>query len=239
VVCACIVLLTSCASGAATPVSTRAVGAHVDDLAGGRLDALPSGTLFVRVIRFVQPPRSRFASKKHQPGFVYQVSGDQVLALAGGPTVRLAPGQAYYHLSVAHTHINPGAGASFWLFLALWPSAARAQPNVNPLAQISYDTRDLTPRPATGPYSESLQLVSIDTAGHTASTERTGMQVLYGLSGRLRLRVGHRTRTLGPGSGTYVAPRTALQVFATGGPAELLDFTVTPVGQPFEVQHAG
>lgn len=233
-----VLLVSGCGAGGASGSgrTSTALGTHVEDLAGGRLAALPSGTLFMRVIRFVQPPHSSFRSKKHQPGFVFQDQGRQVLALAGGPTVTIRAGEAYFHQSVPHTHTNPTPGTSSWLFVAMWPSAARAQPNVNPLADVVYDSPDLTPVPATGAYSESLQLVSVDRGGHTATTQRSGMQLLYVLSGRLTVSVAGQTRVLEPGSGTYVAPRGKVQLRAAGGPVRCLDFTVTPVGQPFEVR---
>ena len=159
-----VLLLCGCAasgtngSGTASGASASARRTYI----AGRLDALTSGRLFLRVIRFGQPPQSTFGSKKHQPGFIYQVSGHQVLALTGGPQVTLTSGEAYFHLSVPHTHLNPGPDPNSWLFLALWPSAARGQPNVNPLAYNSYDGPDFTPAPAAGPFSESLQLVSME-----------------------------------------------------------------------------
>ena len=233
-----VLLLCGCAASGTNGagVSSRASGVSTEDLSGGRLDALTSGRLFLRVIRFGQPPHSKFGSKKHQPGFIYQVSGQQVLALTGGPQVTLTSGEAYFHLSVPHTHLNPGPDPNSWLFLALWPSAARGQPNVNPLAYISYDSPDFTPASAAGPFSESLQLVSMEARGHTATTERSGVQLLYVLSGAATVHAGTRTTTLGPEAGIYLRPHVKAQVIAYGAATSYLDLTVTPVGEPFEVR---
>ena len=74
------VVLTSCGSpGTSTQGSTsqQAQGYSYEELAAGRVDALPSGPQFVRINLFIQAPGSSFPSKTHQPGMVYMVDGVQ------------------------------------------------------------------------------------------------------------------------------------------------------------------
>jgi hypothetical protein len=226
-----------CSSAGRSTLPVAASGARTEDLAGGRLDALPSGALYIRVQHFAQPPETEFGSRSHQPGFEYQVDGTQLYEIQGGPTIPIGPGQAYFQASIPHTHRNPGPGTNSWYFIALWPSAARSLPPVTPSAKVAFETEDL---PAvglpSGPYVESLQLVTLGTGGHTTAHERSGMQVLFVLAGSVRLRTADGSSVLVAGDGAYLplASREE-EVNAGAGEARYLDFTATPTGRPFEV----
>lgn len=232
-----VLLLAACGSSEArTNGASGSAGISSEDVAGGRLDALPSGPLFMRVNSFNQPADSEIGSKKHQPGFVYQIAGEQELGFANG-SVKIVPGEGYFVQSIEHTHRNAGTSPNDWVFVALWPSEVRTQPNVS-TAQVVYESEDISPTGLqTGPYAETLQVVTLQPNGHTGFRERSGLQTLFVLSGSLRVRTGATSMLLGPNSGTYLAPHTRYQELAVGNtPVKLLDFTVTPVGQPFEEQ---
>jgi quercetin dioxygenase-like cupin family protein len=235
-----VLVVAGCSSG--RPVQpVAAVGVRTDDLAGGRLDSLPTGPLFMRVQSFAQPAGSDFGSRTHQPGFEYQIGGSQLLEINGGPTITIQAGQSYFQPSVAHTHRNPGPDANSWLFCALWPSSVRTAPQVTPSAKVAYESEDISPAGLpSGPYAENLQLVHLDTGGHTAPHRRSGLQTLFVLSGQLRVETRSGSSVLRPFDGTYLAPGTTLEVVSAGqGPSEALVFTVTPVGEPFEVSLPG
>jgi quercetin dioxygenase-like cupin family protein len=226
-----------CSPAGRTTAPIAATGARTEDLSGGRLDALPSGPLFIRVQHFAQAPETEFGSRSHQPGFEYQVDGTQLLEIQGGPTISIRPGESYFQPSIGHTHRNPGPGTNSWYFLALWPSSARQAPQVTPSAKVVYETEDLSPAglPA-GPYVETLQLVTVAPGGHTTVHERSGMQILFIFSGSIRLQTAHGSSVLGAGDGAYMPlDSREEEVNAGGGEARYLDFTATPTGRPFEV----
>src|SRR5215470_18083051 len=59
----------------ATDVQALAYGAAVKELDGGKLEALPTGAVFFRVIHFPQPGGYAITSRQHNPGFVFVESG--------------------------------------------------------------------------------------------------------------------------------------------------------------------
>jgi hypothetical protein len=79
-------LIAACDRGdqGAANTTARAWQAQTIDLAGGRLSALPSGSLFVRVVEFAQEANSAFTSHQHVPGFVYVDQGIHQLVITDG-----------------------------------------------------------------------------------------------------------------------------------------------------------
>ena len=73
-----------CGGGSLSPKAS-AHSEQVKGLAGGQVDALPSGNLFLRVIGFSQRPMAAFPSHKHTAGFVYVAAGVQRLHSEGAP----------------------------------------------------------------------------------------------------------------------------------------------------------
>jgi hypothetical protein len=225
-------------SGVAKAAAFGALHAWVDDLGAGRLDALPSGPLFIRVVDFVQGPDSEFGSQKHQAGFEFQLDGVQQLSLQGGPTVVIHPGYCYFQPSVTHVHANPGPGPNHWLFIALWPSSARTTPLVVPTARSIYETEDVASDGFTnGPSVETLQRVTLLRAGHTAAVSRPGPSALLVLSGSVRVVLsGHGPSLLSAQQGAYLPAGAGSQAFDAGaGDAQFLLFSTTPTSKPFEV----
>ncbi|HEY4915139.1 MAG TPA: hypothetical protein VIJ91_14630, partial [Candidatus Dormibacteraeota bacterium] len=128
----------SACGGSATVASNSdalARGATVKTLDAAELGSLPTGPVYIRIIRFASPPGKVINSKQHVPSVVYVETGVHRLTLAGQPPIDLATGQAAFHQSVAHTHLNPGPDPSVWYSIAIWPSSARGQPLVDPIAQ--------------------------------------------------------------------------------------------------------
>ena len=228
----------SAAATIATNPDALARGAAVKTLDAGKLDALPTGSVYIRFIRFVQPAGSSFASKQHVASVVFVETGVHRLTLDGQPPIDLAAGQAKFHQSVAHTHLNPGTSTSTWYSIALWPSSARGQPNVNSMADPAFESDDIAgdvlPRVA---YSIVLRQVTLENPGTTGSHRFGGLAALYVLQGSVSIRSAHRpTATVAAGHGQAFLPDVALQVTNAGtAPAVFLEFILTPVGKEFEV----
>src|SRR5947209_11372521 len=120
--------LTGACGGGATPVSAPspttnataiATQAPPTLLASGRLDSIPTGTLFVN---YMDLPQVAGGVVKHQhiAGFVYSVQGTHEMDLDGTAPLLIQPGSAaFVAAGVMHSHVNPGATANDWWFIGL------------------------------------------------------------------------------------------------------------------------
>jgi quercetin dioxygenase-like cupin family protein len=160
------------------------------------------------------------------------------LTLNGQSPIDLAAGQATFHQSVAHTHLNPGPGPSVWYSIALWPSSAHGQPLVDPIARAAFESddivRDALPQVA---YSQVLRQITLAKDGTSGAHRFGGLSAFYVLSGSVTIKSEHRTPvTLSAGQGAAVLPGVALQEMSAGsGQAVYLEFLTTAVGKDFEV----
>lgn len=234
------VLLTSCGSPTASSQSSappQARGYSYEELAAGRVDALPSGPEFVRINLFAQAPGSSFPSKTHQPGIVYMVDGVQRYQPATGAAVDIQAGEAYFSRTEAHMHINIGTTANRWYNIALWQSVARSQPLSVPTTVV-YETEDIAFDQLGAPDIETLRLVTIQANGHTAQYSHGGLEAIFVLHGTLRVAVaGQAPVTVGALQGAYEPKATTVQETNVGANAvTYLAFFVTPVGAPFETE---
>jgi quercetin dioxygenase-like cupin family protein len=235
--------LTIAACSAAATVGANpdalASGASVTTLDAGELNSLPTGPVYIRVIRFEQQPGYVIHSKSHVASVVYVETGVHRLILDGQAPIDLMGGQAKFHQSVAHTHLNPGPGPSVWYSIALWPSSARGQAPVDKIARAAFESddiaRDALPQVA---YSQVLRQVTLANLGTTGAHRFGGLAAFYVLKGTVTIRSAHRpTVTLGVGQGTAFVPGVALQEANAGpGQALFLEFLTTAVGQDFEVR---
>src|SRR5204862_6246603 len=125
--------LAGACGGAATPVSTApsptpnatATQAPPKVLASGRLDSIPTGTLFVN---YMDLPQVAGGVVKHQhiAGIVYSVQGTHEMDLDGAAPLLIQPGSAaFVAAGVMHSHVNPGATANDWWFIGLRQAASR------------------------------------------------------------------------------------------------------------------
>ena len=214
-------------------------GQQVKGLAGGEVAALPSGSLFVRVIGFSQGPMTVFPSHKHTPGFVYVAAGVQRLHSPPAPPRIIRPGQAVFQPSVFHTHANPSTTRpNRWYFIALWPTAERRAPLVSSAASVIYESPDLDPSTMPpGPRIETLRLVTLQHNGRSSAHYFSGLELLFVLEGTIRLDVaGQPSIQLPAGQGQYLPPGTDEQELNAGaGVASYLSFIVTPAQAPFEI----
>jgi hypothetical protein len=241
VVAACLLALTAgsaCLGRASAAVDPAALaqGVSVETVCVGKLDALPSGTVFVRIQAFVQPANSSFHSRSHVAACHYIASGVEEVIYQDGSAINLVAGQGFFQVSQAHTHANPGTVANHWYVLAVWPSSARGLPPVNSLAQLLYDSEDLSARSLPpGAYVETLQLVRLAGHGHTAAERHTGVAAIIVLSGRAEVHeAGGSIVTIGSDNGTRILPGAAGQVYDAGvEPVTYLVLFVTQVGRPF------
>src|SRR5581483_6745989 len=126
-------------------VAPRVDPEAISTLDAGRVESLPTGAVYVRFIGFAQPPGYAINSKQHVPSIIYVETGVQRLILNGQPPIDLAAGQARFHKSVTHVHLNPGPGASSWYSIAVWPSSARGQPLVDSIARAAFESQDIDP----------------------------------------------------------------------------------------------
>jgi uncharacterized RmlC-like cupin family protein/uncharacterized cupin superfamily protein len=232
------VLLTSCGSPSASAPGTssqQARGYSYEELAAGRVDALPSGPEFVRISLFVQAPGSSFPSKTHQPGIVYMVDGIQRYKPAAGTAVDIQAGDGYFSRTEAHMHINIGPTENRWYNLALWQSAARSQPLSVPTTVV-YETEDIASNQLGAPVIETLRLVTIQAKGHAALHSHGGLEAIFVLQGTLRVAVaGQAPVTVGALQGAYEPKATTVEeTNASPNAVTYLAFFVTPVGEPFE-----
>jgi quercetin dioxygenase-like cupin family protein len=237
---AIVLALSACGSAATVASSAEALarGATVKTLAAGKLDSLPTGPVFIRMIRFDQPAGYVIHSKQHVPSVVYVETGVHQLILDGQPPLDLMAGQATFHQSVTHTHLNPGPDPSVWYSIALWSSSARGQAPVDKIAQAAFESDDIArealPQVA---YSQVLRQVTLAKLGTTGAHRFGGLSAFYVLTGSLTIKSEHRSPvTLGVGQGAAFLPDVALQEMNPGpGQAVFLEFLTTAVGKDFEV----
>ncbi len=230
------------ACGAAAPAASNtealARGAAVKTLDAGKLDSLPTGPVYIRMIRFAQPAGKVIQSKQHVASVVYVETGVHRLILNGQPPIDLKAGQAVFHQSVAHTHLNPGPDPSVWYSIALWPSSARGQPLVDPIARAAFESddivRDALPQVA---YSQVLRQVTLAKDGTSGAHRFGGLSAFYVLSGSVTIKSAHHALVaLGVGQGAAFMPDLALQEINAGpGEAVYLEFITTAVGNEFDV----
>ena len=232
--------LSACSSAPATAPSADALarGAAIKTLAAGRLDSLPTGPVYIRIIRFAQPVGYVIHSKQHVPSIVLVETGVHRLTLHGQPPLVRTAGQATFHLSVTHTHFNPGPDPSVWYSIALWPSSARGQPLVDPIAQAVFESADIArealPQVA---YSQVLRQITLANQGTTGAHRFGGLSAFYVLAGSVTIRSAHQSPvTLGVGKGVAFLPGVALQELNAGpSQAVFIEFLTTAVGQAFDV----
>ena len=199
---------------------------------------MPTGPVYIRFVRFAQPPGYVINSKQHVPSVVYVETGVQRLVLAGGPPVDLVAGQAKFHQSVTHQHLNPGSVQSVWYSIAVWPSSARGTPLVDPIAHPAFESQDFNraslPQVA---YSEALRQVTLAAKGTSGAHRFGGLLACYVLSGSISIKSAHHDALLlQTGQGAAFVPGTDLQETNAGSSeAVYLAYVVTPVGAEFEV----
>jgi hypothetical protein len=232
--------VSACSATTSTASNPDAVtrGAAVKTLDAGMLSSLPTGPVYIRMIRFEQPVGYVINSKQHVASVVYVETGVHRLVLESRPPIDLQAGQAKFHQSVAHTHLNPGPGTSVWYSIAIWPSSARATALVDKVAQRAFESddiaRDKLPQVA---YSQVLRQVTLSKLGTSGAHKFGGLSAFYVLAGSVTIRSDHRQPlTLGVGQGAAFLPDVALQETNTGtDPAIYLEFITTAVGKDFEV----
>jgi quercetin dioxygenase-like cupin family protein len=236
------VFMVACtASSTAAPTAkpaTLARGAEVKKLDAGRVESLPTGTVYVRFVRFAQAPGYVINSKQHVPSVVFVETGMQRLILAGQAPIDLSAGEAKFHQSVTHQHLNHGSEASVWYSIAVWPSSARGQPLVDPIARAAFESDDIDRAVLPQvPYSQVLREVTLARLGTTGAHRFGGLSAFYVLRGALTIRSAHRPpATLTSGQGAAFLPDIDLQE-TNGGQDEavFLEFLTTPLGKDFEV----
>ena len=209
---------------------------HQLAIAGGKLDALPSGSTFLRVVSFAQPGGTTVRSATHQAGVIYQLAGRQRLRFEDGSQTDIQAGDGYFLPSLAHSHHNPDPTTNHWYFISVWPTSARAEPLPAPGLQL-YATDDLAPatQPAAGVF-ETLRLVSLEAGGHSPAHQFGGLELLIVLAGTITIRSrGRPDVQLAADAGAYVPRMTPTEETNTAPTeARYLVFLVTPVGQEIE-----
>jgi quercetin dioxygenase-like cupin family protein len=186
----------------------------------------------------VQPPGYVINSRQHVPSMVYVESGVHRLILAGETPIDLSAGQAKFHQSVTHQHLNPGSEQSVWFSIAVWPSSARGQPLVDPIARATFESDDIDraalPQVA---YSQVLRQVTLERKGTAGAHRFGGLAAFYVLSGSLTIKSSHRrAATLDADQGAAFLPGVDLQETNAGpDPVVYLEFLTTAVDKEFEI----
>lgn len=234
------VALAACATSSASATVNPAALAHgavVKKLDAGQVDSLPTGPVYIRFVRFVQPPGYVINSKQHVPSVVYVETGVQRLVLAGQEPLDLQAGEAKFHQSITHQHLNPGSVESVWYSIAAWPSSARGTPLVDKIATAAFESPDfdrtLLPQVA---YSEVLRQVTLAGGGTSGAHSFGGLVAFYVLSGAISIKTAHRSPVVvGSGQGAAFPPSTYLQeTNKASGQAVYLEYMVTAAGAEFE-----
>src|SRR5437879_2607127 len=181
------IALAFAACSSANPVASNdasaealARGVAVKTLDAAKLDSLPTGPVYIRMIRFEQKADKVINSKQHVASVVFVEAGVHRLILNGQPPIDLTAGQAKFHQSVAHTHLNPGPDPSMWYSIAIWPSSARGQPLVDPIASAAFESDDISRAPLSQvAYSEALRQVSLARGGTSGAHRFGGLVDFY------------------------------------------------------------
>src|SRR2546430_11343259 len=71
---------------------------------------LPPGNDFVSVIELGQAAGATLGPHAGHTGFAYGLRGQEIVTLAGAPTLRIEPGQAGFIGGVVHSHENRQGG---------------------------------------------------------------------------------------------------------------------------------
>lgn len=234
-----LLLLGACSATNTVDSSAAALphGAVIKKLGAGTVASLPTGTVYIRFIRFVQPPGYVINSKQHVPSIVFVEAGTHRLALAGETPIDLAAGEATFHQSITHQHLNPGSVSSTWFSIAVWPSTARGTPLVDPIANAAFESGDIDPaRLGQGPYSEALRSVSLTASGTSGAHRFGGLSAFYVLSGSVTIRSPHQSKVLTVDQGAAFLPNTDLQESSSGAASAVyLEFVVTTAGAQFDM----
>lgn len=233
--------LVACGSSAASVTANPAALPHgqvVKKLDAGEVDSLPTGPVYIRFIRFVQPPGYVINSKSHVPSIVFVEAGTQRLALTGQSPIDIQAGEAKFHQSLTHQHLNPGSVQSIWYSIGVWPTSAHGQKAVDPIAQATFESDDFDrsslPQVA---YAEVLRQVTLAGGGTSGAHSFGGLSSFYVLSGSISIKAAHRTPViLAADHGAAFAPGTDIQETNAGSDqAVYIEFMATPVGKDFEV----
>jgi hypothetical protein len=214
--------------GSASPAAVKPPpGVTANILASGRLDSIPTGTLFVNYLRLPQAAAGSI-NHKHLAGFVYAIGGAVEVDVVGASPLMIPPGQAaFIGANVMHNHLNPGAAGNDWWFVALRPTASRPLAIIVPGQKELYTTADLTQISA-GQYTETLTDNRLPANGVDRQAG-SSLRVLYVLDGNVTVSGdAGMAGTVAAGQGAYSLPGANLVVTAgpTGG--HYLIFTLAP-----------
>ncbi|TMF50542.1 MAG: cupin domain-containing protein [Chloroflexi bacterium] len=214
--------------GSASPAAVKPpAGVTTNVLASGRLEAIPAGTLFVNYLKLPQASAGSI-KHKHLAGFVYAVAGTVEIDVDGASPLIVQPGQAaFIGANVMHNHLNSGAVANDWWFVALRPAASRPLATIVSGQKELYTTGDLTQINA-GPYTETLSDNVLPANGVDRQSGQS-LRVLYVLDGDVTVSGdAAMVGTVSTGQGAYSLPGANLVITAGSKGGHYLIFTLTP-----------
>jgi hypothetical protein len=214
--------------GSATPAAVKGPpGVTTNILASGRLESIPPGTLFVNYLKLPQAAAGSI-KHKHLAGFVYAVGGTVEMDVEGAAPLIIPPGQAaFIGANIMHNHLNSGAVANDWWFVALRPTASRPLATIVPGQKELYTTADLTQINA-GPYTETLSNNLLPANGVDRQSGQS-LRVLYVLDGNVTVSGdAAMVGTVSAGQGAYSLPGANLVMTAGPSGGHYLIFTLTP-----------
>jgi hypothetical protein len=214
--------------GSVTPAAVKGPpGVTSNILASGRLESIPPGTLFVNYLKLPQAAAGSI-KHKHLAGFVYAVDGTVELDVEGAAPLIIPAGQAaFVGANIMHNHLNSGAVANDWWFVALRPSASRPLATIVAGQKELYTTADLTQISA-GQYTETLTNNVLPANGFDRQSGQS-LRVLYVLDGSVTVS-GDATMvgTVSAGQGAYSLPGANLVITAGSNGGHYVIFTLTP-----------
>jgi len=210
----------------ATPTPSPVPTAMTTVLASGRLESIPTGSLFVN---YMDLPQAAGGSIKHQhiAGFVYSVQGTHEMDVDGIAPLMIQPGgAAFIGAAVMHAHVNPGASANDWWFIGLRPTSSRPLATIVPGQKELYTTGDLT-QIMPGAYMETLSNSHLPANGVDRQTGPS-LRVVFLIEGALTVSGdAGATGTISAGQGAYSLPGANLVLTAGTAGARYLTFSLT------------
>jgi quercetin dioxygenase-like cupin family protein len=150
-----------------------------------------------------------------------------ILIRRSGRAARFAPAALVLLIAASMIGIwNPWSND--WLFLSVRPVSAHGAAMPLPTSSRVYESPDLGALPP-GPYTETLQEITLAPGAEPFEVGSTGVVVLLGLDGSVHLESADGTSQIGAGGATLVRTGSSVRISDAGERlAHVLSFTVAP-----------
>jgi hypothetical protein len=150
-----------------------------------------------------------------------------ILIRGTGRAARFAPAALMLLIAASVLGVwNPWSND--WLFLSVRPVSAHGAAMPLPTSSRVYESPDFGALPP-GPYTETLQEITLVQGTQPFEVGSTGVVVLLGLDGSVHLESADGTSQIGAGGATLVRTGSSVRITDAGdAPAHVLSFSVAP-----------